>query len=39
MSFDTAGKTMMGITPANFAKRAQELVVGMNAFYRRYVNC
>lgn len=25
MSFDTAGKTMMGITPANLAKRAQEL--------------
>ena len=25
MSFDTAGKTMMGITPANLAKRSQEL--------------
>ena len=32
MSFDTAGKTMMGITPANFAKRAQELgLVGFGA--------
>ena len=25
MSFDTAGKTMMGITPANLALRAKEL--------------
>lgn len=32
MSFDTAGKTMMGITPANLAKRAQELgLVGFGA--------
>ena len=25
MSFDTAGKTMMGITPSNLAKRSQDL--------------
>ena len=32
MSFDTAGKTMMGITPANFAIRAQELgLIGFGA--------
>ncbi|MCS5592927.1 MAG: betaine--homocysteine S-methyltransferase [Gammaproteobacteria bacterium] len=32
MSFDTAGKTMMGITPAHLAKRAQELgLVGFGA--------
>ena len=32
MSFDTAGKTMMGITPATFAKRAGELgLVGFGA--------
>jgi len=27
MSFDTAGKTMMGITPANLAMKAKELVL------------
>jgi len=32
MSFDTAGKTMMGITPANLAKRSKELgLVGFGA--------
>jgi 5-methyltetrahydrofolate--homocysteine methyltransferase len=32
MSFDTAGKTMMGITPANLAKRSQELgLIGFGA--------